>query len=334
MVWLKFVFCLAIILLAGTKLTKYGDIIAEKTGLSRVWIGLVLLAAVTSAPELVTGVSAAALVKLPDLAIGTLLGSCIFNLFIITILDVLYRRAPILSEVKPVHMVSAGLGILLIAVAGGAIFAGGSFGSLSWGWVGISGIITLVLYLLGARLLFRFEKKQPSTTAAKGSLYQEVTIRYAIIRFTLAALAVIGAGIWLSYTGDELAAATGWNTSFIGSLFLAVTTSMPELVVCVTAVRLGAPDMAIADILGANLLDIVAILWVDVSYIQGPILSEVSGTHFVTSMVIAAMSLLVILGIRFKTRRKTFGTFSWYVLLLIGLYIFGAYATFGAGLIP
>ena len=85
MIWFKFALCLVIILFAGIKLARYGDAIAEKTGLGRVWIGLVLLAAITSMPELVTGVSSVALVKPPepDLAMGTLLGSCSLNLAIL-----------------------------------------------------------------------------------------------------------------------------------------------------------------------------------------------------------------------------------------------------------
>ena len=91
MVWLKFILCVVIILFSGTKLARYGDAIAEKTGLGRIWVGLVLLALITSMPELVTGVSSVALVGLPDLGLGTLLGSCIFNLSIIALLDIMCR---------------------------------------------------------------------------------------------------------------------------------------------------------------------------------------------------------------------------------------------------
>ena len=111
MVWLKFLLCFVIILVAGTKLARYGDVIAEKTGLGGIWIGLVILAGVTSAPELATGVSSAALVKLPDLALGTLLGSCLFNLVILALLDILHSHVPFLSKVSLRHMVSAGVGI-------------------------------------------------------------------------------------------------------------------------------------------------------------------------------------------------------------------------------
>lgn len=332
MVWLKFLACLVIILFAGTKVARYGDAIAEKTGLGRIWVGLMLLAIVTTMPELVTGVSSAALIKLPDMALGTLLGSCLFNLTILAVLDIMHRRIPILSSVSRVHMLSAGVGILLMAFAGVSILSGERFAGLHLGWVGISSIIILILYLGGARQIFRLEQKEQLISPAAVALqYNELSARKVYFRFALASLAVIGAGIWLSFVGDEIAETTGWGASFVGSLFLAITTSMPELVVAITAARLGAPDMAVADILGANMLDVLAILWVDLSYTPGPILAEVSGSHLITAAVVIVMSLVVIIGIRFRQQRKTFVVISWYVPLFIGLYIFGAYALFIAG---
>ena len=339
MVWLKFLLCLLIILFAGTKLARYGDAIAEKTGLGRMWIGLIFLAIVTSMPEQVTGVSSAALVKLPDLALGTLLGSCLFNLAILALLDVLYRHTPILSKVSRGHMLSAGMGILLIALAGGSILGGERFSGLALGWVGIPSIVIIILYLVGVRQMFRFEqKRQLAPPQAESFLYREVSARVVYLRFTLAAIAVIGAGIWLSFIGDEICQTYHWSASFVGSLFLAVTTSMPELAVTVAAVRLGALDMAVADILGANMLDVVGITLADLFYTKGPILfqprSLVSEAHLTTALVVAIMSLLVIVSVGFRQKRKTFIVISWYGPLLIGLYIFGAYTLFtsGAGL--
>jgi len=332
LVWLKFLLSVVIILFAGTKLARYGDAIAEKTGLGRVWIGMVLLATITTMPELVTGVSSAALVGLPDLALGTLFGSCIFNLAILALLDVLYRPAPILSQVSLRHMASAGMGILLIAIAAGTILAGERFSGLALGWVGISSIVIIMVYLVGIRQMFRFERKHPLPPQAALSQYEGISPRTVYLRFALAAIAVIGAGIWLSFIGDEIAETTGWGASFVGTLFLAVTTSMPELVVTVAALRLGAIDMAVADILGANMLDMVVITWADLFYTQEPILATVSRAHLITAMVAVVMSLLVIAGLRFRQKGKTFIIISWYGPALIMLYIFGAYASFISGI--
>ena len=73
--WIGFIICTAVIVYSGTKLSKYGDIIAEKTGLGRAWVGLVLMASVTSLPELITGISSVSFANVPDIAVGDVLGS-------------------------------------------------------------------------------------------------------------------------------------------------------------------------------------------------------------------------------------------------------------------
>ena len=329
MVWFKFLLCLVIILFSGTKLARYGDAIAQKTGLGGIWIGLVLLAAITSMPELVTGVSSAALVRLPDLAVGTLLGSCLLNLAIIAIMDILYHPGPLLSRVSLRHVASAGVGILLIAVTAGTILAGERLSGLALGWVGITSIIILILYLVAVRQIFRFERSHQLPPLSTSSLqYEESTAKAVWFKFALAAAAVIGTGIWLSFIGSEIAETYNWDASFVGSLFLAISTSMPELVVTIAALRLGAIDMAVANILGSNMFNIAIIFPVDLFYSQAPILSSVSPAHLVTAVVAIVMSLLVIAGLRFRQKRKTFFVISWYALALIGLYIFGVYALF------
>ena len=181
--------------------------------------------------------------------------------------------------------------------------------------------------------MFRLERKHQLVSLEAALLqYEEVSTKTVYLKFALAAIAVIGAGIWLSLVGDEITATTGRGASFVGSLFLAITTSMPELAVAVAAFRLGAIDMAVADILGANMLDVAFIIWVDLFYAPGPILAMVSRAHLITAMVTVVMSLLVIIGLRFRQKRKTFIAFSWYTPALIGLYIFGAYALFISGI--
>ncbi|GAH74247.1 unnamed protein product, partial [marine sediment metagenome] len=204
MVWLKFTLCLIIILFAGTRLARYGDAIAEKTGLGRIWIGLVLLAVITSVPELVTGISSVALVKLPDLAVGDLLGSCIFNLTILALLDILYRPGPVLSQASPRHIRSAGIAILITAVAAGGILAWGRFPGLAVGWVGILSIIIPILYAVGVWRIFRSERGYRPPAPAVPLQYEELPIRRVYFGFALAAVAVIGAGIWLSFIGGEI----------------------------------------------------------------------------------------------------------------------------------
>jgi len=333
MVWFKFVLCFVIILFSGAKLARYGDAIAEKTGLGRIWIGMVLLALITAMPELVTGVSSVTLVGLPDLGLGTLLGSCIFNLVIIALLDILSRPGPVLNRASSRHILLAGVVILLAAIAAGSILAGERLSGLALGWVGVPSIILLVVYLVAVRQIFRSERSQQQVLPAGPLKYKGDSTKAVWLKFALAAAAVIGAGIWLSFVGDEIAETYRLDTSFVGSLFLAIATSMPELVVAISALRLGAVDMAMADILGANMLDITHIFTVDLFYSKGAVLASVSRAHLITTVVTIVMSLIVIIGLRFRQKRKTFFVVSWYAVALVVLYIVGAYALFkGVGL--
>lgn len=337
MVWIKLLICVVVVLYAGMKLARYADAIAEKTGLGRLWIGLILVASITSMPELVTGISSAALVGVPDLTLGTILGSCFFNLSILALLDILYRKTPLLSKASKGHILSAGFCILLLAIVAVSVMAGEDFAGWSIGWLGVPCILLVVFYLIGARQVYLMEKKKEIIPLqVEPQVYEDTTMKMVVIKFSLAAAAVIGAGIWLSFIGDELSTTYGWSASFVGSLFLAVTTSLPELVVTITAVRIGAIDMAVADILGANMLDVMGITWTDIFYTEGPILFQarevVSQTHVYTALIAIAMTVTVILGLVFRREKKTFRVASWYAPILLGLYVFGSFLLFHSGI--
>ena len=122
LIWFQFIALAVIIFFSGSKLLKYGDIIAEKTGLGRTWIGVILMASVTSLPELITGISSVTLFDLPNITVGDILGSCMFNILIITLLDALAGSVPISTKVHEGHVLSASFGILLLGLVGITIF--------------------------------------------------------------------------------------------------------------------------------------------------------------------------------------------------------------------
>lgn len=104
MVWVKFSICAGFIGFAGPVLTRYGDIIARRIGVSRTWIGLLLLATATSLPELFTGVSAVTFAAAPNIAVGDAFGSCVFNLAMLVVLDAMHRDAPMYASVGSGHL--------------------------------------------------------------------------------------------------------------------------------------------------------------------------------------------------------------------------------------
>jgi cation:H+ antiporter len=295
--------------------------------LGGLWIGLILIAAITSMPELVTGIGSATLIEIKgsDLALGDLFGSNMFNLLIIALLDVLCHYTPVLSRARAANIIPAGLGILLIAVAAGGILAGDRIPAL--GWIGIPSIIIIIIYLIGTRWIYRSERNRADALPAS-LRYEGLSRKTIYLRFALAAAVIIGAGIWLSFIGSEISDTTGWGATFVGSLFLAICTSLPEVVVATAALRLGAIDMAIAALLGSNMLNMAIIAPVDIFYSQGSVFASISQGHIITALAVVVMSFLIIAALRWKAKRKTFAVVSWYAPILIGLYIFGAYALF------
>src|SRR4030065_237649 len=134
LLWLGFIACTAVIVYSGTRLSRYGDVIAEKTGLGRAWIGVVLMASVTSLPELVTGISSVTYAGVPDIAVGDIFGRCVFNLLILALLDATYRMMPISAKAPQGNVLSASFGVLLISIAAVGLYLGNRI--LPFGWIG------------------------------------------------------------------------------------------------------------------------------------------------------------------------------------------------------
>lgn len=328
-VWLQFALCVTLIGLAGSKLSRYGDVIAEKTGLSGTWIGMILLATVTSLPELATGVSAVTFADTPNIALGDALGSCVFNLFIITILDFLYRKESMYTRASQGHILAAGFGIILIGFVGFNLLLGEKAENLAIGHVGFYTPVILILYAIAMRTVFLYEQQQMATYAEQVALrYPDVTLKQAVSRYTLAALIVVSAGIWLPFIGKEMAGVMGWNNTFVGTLFIAFATSVPELVVTLAALRIGALDMAIGNLLGSNLFDILIIAVDDILFLNGPILSHVSQHHAVSALSAVMMTGVAIVGLLYRPATRILRTVGWTSLLLFSIYLLNTYVLY------
>lgn len=292
---LLFALCAGVIVASGTRLSYYGDVIAERSGLGQAWVGVVAMASVTSLPELVTGVSAA-WIGAPDIAVGDVVGSCLFNLLILGLLD-LATPVPILNRLRPVHVLSAALGALLLCVLAVAILTAPRWPS--WAGVGLATPVLGLGYAAAVRAVFRYERRhdQLADDAPLPAKYAHLTLRRALVGYAVAGAVLVGAAANLPRLGVALAEATGLEQSFVGTSLIAVSTSLPELVVSLAAVRLGAWDLAAANVLGSNLFNVAILAVDDVAFRQGPLLAVASPAHAVTAVGAAAMSLLVLAGL-------------------------------------
>lgn len=306
MIWAQFVASAFVIVVAGVRLARYGDVLGEKSGLGRSWVGVVLLAATTSLPELFTGFGATALATLPDIALGDVLGSCMFNLLILSFMDAVHPE-PITARAHQGHALSIAFGLVLVGVAGGGLVAGHRLPAIAW--VGPSSLVLILLYFVAMRVIFAHEQQRRAREMqelAEELRYRETPLRVALVQYSLAAVAVVGAALWLPRLGATVALETGLGDAFVGSAFIAIATSLPEIVVSLAAVRIGAVDLGIGNVLGSNLFNLLILGLDDVFYRDGPLMSGAGASHSVSVLAVVVMNAIFLIGLTHRAMTKRF----------------------------
>lgn len=180
----------------------------------------------------------------------------------------------------------------------------------------------MLLYALALRSLYRYELQQVPESDSDGQVQQtRWTLTQALSRYLLAALAVVLAALILPFVGDALARAMQWEQSFVGTLFVAVITSAPEVAVTIAALRMGSVDMAIGNLFGSNLFNMAILAVDDLAYLPGPLFADVSIVHAVSAFSAMMMSGVAVVGLILRPVSKAFRTLSWISLLLFAIYI-------------
>jgi len=326
MVWVQFLICVIAIGFSGVKLSRYGDAIADKMGLGGTWIGVIMLASVTSLPELVTGISSVTMADAPDIAVGDVLGSCVFNLVLIVVLDFMSRDKTLYCRASQGHILVAGFGIVLLGLAGFSLLLAAQGSGVSLWHLGLYSPAIIVLYTVAMRAVFLYESELVEDfTEAAADAYPELTLRTAVVRYIAAAVVVLIAGVWLPFVAKVLAVETGWHDGFVGTLFVAFVTSLPEMVVTVAALRLGAVDMAIGNLFGSNLFNVGILAIDDIFYLPGPLFDAVSATHAMSAFSAIMMTGVAVVGLLYRSRTRVFRTVGWASIFLFTVYLVNTY---------
>jgi cation:H+ antiporter len=324
MLWFEFISCVVVVVAASSVLSRYADVIAEKTGLGRAWVGAILLAGVTSLPELVSGITAVAVLNAPNLAIGGIVGSNLFNLTLIAVMDVAYQPGSILARAQDGHILSGGLGILLMGLIAMAPLVGSALNGVGIFGISFVSVAIVVLYLIGARLLSTFQSRRSEEVLeqeAEVLHYDRISRRRAYLTFVGAALVVVAAGVWLSALADQISAATGLGRSFVGALLLGVSTSLPEITASLTAVRIGAIDLAIGNVLGSNLFNVALLAVYDVFDGGENLWAVMSDANALGLIIAMMMTAVVIVSLMYRASPKTPFRVSWDGVALIAMYL-------------
>lgn len=328
-VWLEFLVCSALIATSGYYLARYGDVIAEKTKLGGAWIGLILVATVTSLPELATGLSSVTIAGAPDIAVGDLLGSCVFNLAMIAVLDFLYREMPIYRKASNGHILSAGFSSILIGLVIFSLISGEAT-ALRLGHVGIYTPAIFLLYLVAIRAIY-LQESTLAVALPADEKYQHITLKQAAQRYALNGMVVVAAGIAMPFVALQLAQVMGWGQSFVGTMLVAAATSLPEAASTIGALRIGAIDLAIGNLFGSNLFNILILGIDDVAYVHGPLLSNISQAHAVSGISALIMTGAAVVGLHYRPETRVLRIVGWVSLGLVLTYILNSLVLFLRG---
>ena len=318
---------------AGIVLARSGDAIAERTGLGGLVVGMFLLAGATSLPEIATDVSAA-LAGAPDLAVGDLFGSSMANMAILALVDLVYRG----RVWTRVGLGQARLAAVAIALTSVALLALLVPRSIAIGWIGVETVVIVAGYLAATAWIHRSRRTGRHERDGSGEVIAPigwgdeatagVPFRHVVLRFALAAGVVLVAAPFVALSAEGIANQTGVGQTFVGTFLLAATTSLPELVASLTAVRIGAHDLAVGNLFGSNAFNMVALFAADLAYFPGPILAAVAPAQAVAgvgAILLMALALAAVIhGTETRLRRlepDAVGVLLVYVLLLGAVWV-------------
>jgi len=266
MIWIQFLATALVIVFAGVRLARYGDVLGEKSGLGRSWVGVV--------DPVVHG---------------------------------RVQPEPLSTRAHQGHALSIGFGLVLIGIAGLGLLGSSRLPAI--GWIGFYTPALIGVYFVSMRLIFTHEQQRrirETQEVAEKLQYAGIPLHTATVQYAMAAVLVVGAALWLPRLGAELARQTGLGEAFVGSLFIAITTSLPEIVVSLAAVRIGAIDLGIGNVLGSNLFNLFILGLDDVFYRQGPLLTAADASHGVAVLAVVTMNALFLIGLTYRVMTKRF----------------------------
>jgi cation:H+ antiporter len=320
---LQFAICALIIVVAGTRLARYADELAEITKLGRLLIGSVLLAGATSLPELTVDISAIRMGS-PDLAVGDLFGSCLANLLILAILDLMQRSSGgMLSRRAARHALSGSMSVALTSVAGLSLLTAPLSGQANFLGIGAGLWVLAIVYLGGVRIVYLDQRVSAAEAAAEASNIPvaSMSLTRAIAGFVATAAVILVVGPYMAHAAEGIAKATGLGRTFVGTTMVALSTSLPEFVASLAAIRIGAPDLALGNVFGSNAFNMMLLVPLDVIH-PGSLMASVSAGHGITCLCAILATQTAIMGQLYNVEGRThlIDPDAW---LVIGIVILG-----------
>lgn len=301
MIYIEYIILAVIVVFLSIKLAKYVDLIDKTTNVSGALIGGIILSAVTSLPELLTSISATVWLKNPNLCLGNILGSNLFNLAIIGVLGLFTAKAFLNSKIGKSHAKTT-LFVLIVYM----VLILNIFGLLNKEIVtiGITSIIIFVCYMMSIKYMSSDNNSEGAEDEA--AIACNLTTKQIAVRFVLASIGLIVASILITNVTDKIAAELNLGAGLAGALFLGIATSLPELSSSVSLFKMKNFNVAVGNIVGSSIFNFFILFVVDALYINGSIynFSDHQTQTLVFFGLIANIFMLALLTLKDKIRNK------------------------------
>jgi cation:H+ antiporter len=240
-----------------------------------------------------------------------------------------YFQVPLMRKIAINHALTATLTTILMLMAAIAIM--GDFHS-TVGWVGTDSLVIIVIYFGGVWLIQR-EASGPSSTPAPVAIEpgpEFPSLSRGIIGFTISAVVLMLAVPQLVGASSEIAVITGLGTGFVGTAILSVVTSLPELLAAFAAVRIGAYDMAVGNLFGSSVFNMLGVGIADFFYLDGRFLANIDPNFALVALLGMLLTNMALLGNLARVERK-FLFLELDTLAIVIVYILGLYLLFLRG---
>jgi cation:H+ antiporter len=324
-----------IVLVLGSRFSRVAEELADAIGIGQTIGGMILLGASTSLPGVIISFDTA-LGGQATLSVSNAVGGIAAQTAFIAVADAAMRRGPLSEEVTmAASLMELAVLIFLLTLALLAMLAPNAFVLFD---VHLVSIALVVAVFLGFRMIQTSEiepkwysrrlsgqaPREATATGGERTTPDSTHTPTLLGEYFLIAALVGGAGWLISYGGQQVMADTGLSPMLVGMTGMAITSSLPELVTSVAAVRRGAVALAIGDIIGGNVFDTLMLSIADFAYPVAPIYGRVTlEVLFLTGMTILMSSVLLIMLVRRETEDlgTSIGTESYLILVI---YLVGA----------
>ena len=294
---LLYIFLATLVVVFSKKLADYIDLIDKKSNLSGAFIGGVILAAVTSLPELFTSLSAVIFLKEPDMVLGNVLGSNLFNECILALLMVIFGRGFAKAVIGKSHTKTTLFTVFLFIMMFMAIYLRLDFSLFN---ISIYSVIIILTYIISIKAM------AGDTAQNDEECTSNLTMKQIIFRFIIMAILLVVASVFVTFVTDELAEKLNLGATVAGALFLGIATSLPELTSSITLAKKGNFNATVGNVMGSGMFNFTFIALADIIHRSGSVYDSDSSKMLVLFGTIATIIVLasLLLKNKFKDSQK------------------------------